>query len=84
MIDCARTADALADHDPDAHQADFLKGDEQRSELTARFPTDSWLSPAFVLPQASRPVIAEAPLCARKGCLTAPDRPGDADDGPRA
>ena len=42
MIDCRRIAEALADYDPNAHQAGVLKAEEQRSQLVERFPKEAW------------------------------------------
>lgn len=42
MVDRSRVAEALANYDPNAHEADIVKAEEQRGELLDRFPKDDW------------------------------------------
>jgi len=42
MINCDSVLEAVAAYDPDAHEADLLKAEEQRAALLARFPKDGW------------------------------------------
>jgi 5-methylcytosine-specific restriction protein B len=47
MINCSRLSELLSNYDPNAHEDDVVKADEQRAELLARFPKEDW--PAMTL-----------------------------------
>ena len=44
MIDCDRVEQALAEYDPDAHEATIVKVEELRRQFLALFPKNGWPS----------------------------------------